>query len=41
MTNEENEDVLTLTEGSEERVPFDPAKELKSFTQSTGVLPLF
>lgn len=41
MTNEENEDVLTLTEGSEERVPFDPAKELKTLPNLPGCYRYF
>lgn len=41
MTNEENEDVLTLTEGSEERVPFDPSKELKTLPNLPGCYRYF
>lgn len=41
MTNEETQDVLTLTEGSEEQGPFDPAKELKTLPNLPGCYRYF
>lgn len=41
MTNEETQDVLTLTEGSEEEGPFDPAKELKTLPNLPGCYRYF
>lgn len=41
MTNEETQDVLTLTEGSEEQGPFDPAKELKTLPNLSGCYRYF
>lgn len=41
MTNEETQDVLTLTEGSDEQRPFDPAKELKTLPNLPGCYRYF
>ena len=41
MTNEETQDVLTLTDGSEEQGPFDPAKELKTLPNLPGCYRYF
>lgn len=41
MTNEETQDVLTLTESSEEQGPFDPAKELKTLPNLPGCYRYF
>ena len=41
MTNEETQDVLTLTEGSEEQGPFDLAKELKTLPNLPGCYRYF